>query len=259
MPTRSMSQATGDVLPRAALRGLIEHMTRRLFLLGLAFLVGFVAGYPAATEIIEWLIGNDGYLPDGVDIIILQPMEAVLLRLRIAANIGLACVVLLILADFGWNGRKILSEAYRRKFVPTGGGIGGLLFVLLGVALLAAAGAAYSDGILIPMLLEYLSEDAASSGLESTWQLKSWIGFIIGLFFASVVGFQVPLAVLLMLRYDLVERSSITENREVLWFAALAFGALLSPPDPLSLFLVGGPVLVLLEVALVMDGFSNPG
>ena len=234
-------------------------MTRRLFLLGLAFLVGFVAGYPAATEIIEWLIGNDGYLPDGVDIIILQPMEAVLLRLRIAANIGLACVVLLILADFGWNGRKILSEAYRRKFVPTGGGIGGLLFVLLGVALLAAAGAAYSDGILIPMLLEYLSEDAASSGLESTWQLKSWIGFIIGLFFASVVGFQVPLAVLLMLRYDLVERSSITENREVLWFAALAFGALLSPPDPLSLFLVGGPVLVLLEVALVIDRFSNPG
>ena len=113
------------------------------------------------------------------------------------------------------------------------------------------------DGILIPMLLEYLSEDAASSGLESTWQLKSWIGFIIGLFFASLVGFQIPLAVLLMLRYDLVERRSITENREILWFAALAFGALLSPPDPLSLFLVGGPVLVLLEVALVIARLSN--
>ena len=66
-----MSQATGDVLPRAALRGLIEHMKRRLLLLGLTFLVGFVAGYPAATEIIQWLMENDGYLPDGVQIIIL--------------------------------------------------------------------------------------------------------------------------------------------------------------------------------------------
>ncbi len=254
-----MDEASADVLPRAALRGLIEHMRRRLYLLGAVFLVGFVGGYPAATEIIEWLIENDGYLPDGVHIIILQPMEAVLLRLRIAANIGLACVVLLVLMDFGWNGRKILSEAYRKKFVPTGGGLGGLVFVLLGMALLATAGAIYSDRILIPMLLEYLSEDAAASGLESTWQLQAWIGFVVGLFFASVVGFQVPLAVLLMLRYDLVERSSVTQNREVLWFAALVFGALLSPPDPLSLFLVGGPVLVLIEVALVIDRLTSRG
>jgi len=254
-----MDEASADVLPRAALRGLIEHMRGRLYLLGAVFLVGFVGGYPAATEIIEWLIENDGYLPDGVHIIILQPMEAVLLRLRIAANIGLACVVLLVLMDFGWNGRKILSEAYRKKFVPTGGGLGGLVFVLLGMTLLAAAGATYSDRILIPMLLEYLSEDAAASGLESTWQLQAWIGFVVGLFFASVVGFQVPLAVLLMLRYDLVERSSVTQNREVLWFAALVFGALLSPPDPLSLFLVGGPVLVLIEVALVIDRLTNRG
>ena len=182
-----------------------------------------------------------------------------MLRLRIAANIGLACVVLTLMMDFGWNGRKILSEAYRRKFVPTGGGVGGLLFVLLGMALLALAGASYSDRILIPMLLEYLSQDAAASGLESTWQLQAWIGFVVGLFFASVVGFQVPLAVLLMLRYEVIERVSVTQNREVLWFAALAFGALLSPPDPLSLFLVGGPVLVLIEVALVIDRVTNRG
>ena len=106
-----MDQVSGDVLPRAALRGLIEHMRRRLYLLGAVFLVGFVGGYPAATEIIEWLVENDGYLPEGVHIIILQPMEAVLLRLSIAAKIGLACVALAILMDFGWNGRKILSEA----------------------------------------------------------------------------------------------------------------------------------------------------
>ena len=109
------------------------------------------------------------------------------------------------------------------------------------------------------MLLEYLSQDAAASGLESTWQLQAWIGFVVGLFFASVVGLQVPLAVLLMLRYEVIERVSVTQNREVLWFAALAFGALLSPPDPLSLFLVGGPVLVLIEVALVIDRVTNRG
>jgi len=115
----------------------------------------------------------------------------------------------------------------------------------------------YAHEILVPMLLQYLSEDAAASGLESTWQLQSWIGFIIGLYFASVLGFQVPLAVLLLLRYDVIERSAITENRGVFWFSALLVGALLSPPDPLSLFLVGGPMLVLLEFALVIDRLTR--
>ena len=39
----------------------------------------------------------------------------------------------------------------------------------------------------------------------------------------------------------------------MIWFAALFLGALISPPDPISLFLVGGPMLVLLEVALLYD------
>jgi sec-independent protein translocase protein TatC len=74
-----------------------------------------------------------------------------------------------------------------------------------------------------------------------------------------VVGFQVPLAVLLLLRYDVIERSSITDNREILWFSAMLVGAMLSPPDPLSLFLVGGPMLILLEIALVVDRLTNRG
>ena len=252
-----MAEGSADVLPRAALRGLIGHLTHRLYLLAAVFMAGLVGGYPAAGDAIEWLLQADGYLPDGVQVIILQPMEVVLLRLRIAANIGIVLVVLTILCDMGWNGRKILSDAHRRKFVPTGGGLGGLFFVLVCALGLGVGGAMYAHEILVPMLLEYLSEDAAAAGLESTWQLQSWIGFIVGLYFASVVGFQVPLAVMLLLRYDVIERSSITDNREILWFSALLVGAMLSPPDPLSLFLVGGPMLVLLEVALVVDRLTN--
>jgi len=252
-----MAEGSVDILPRAALRGLVGHLYRRLYLLVAVFFAAFIGGYPAAGDAIGWLLQADGYLPDGVQIIILQPMEVVLLRLRIAANLGMALVVLTLMCDLGWNGRAIISEAHRRKFVPTGGGLGGLLFVILGSFALATLGAMYAHEILIPMLLQYLAEDAAAAGLESTWQLQSWIGFIIGLYFASVLGFQVPLATLLLLRYDVIERSAITENRRVLWFSALLLGALLSPPAPLSLFLVGGPMLVLLEFALVIDRLTR--
>jgi len=58
---------------------------------------------------------------------------------------------------------------------------------------------------------------------------------------------------LMLLRNGIISRNIIIENRGVIWFSAIVLGALLSPPDPLSMFLVGGPMILLLEVALVFD------
>ena len=93
----------------------------------------------------------------------------------------------------------------------------------------------------------------------NTWQLQSWLGFVIGLFFGSVMSFQTPLVTLLLLRTKIISRTSLIENRGIIWFAALLVGAILSPPDPISMFLVGGPIVLLLEVALMIDKiFTKP-
>ena len=103
------------------------------------------------------------------------------------------------------------------------------------------------------MLLEFLANDASSVGLTNTWQLQSWLGFVIGLFFGSVMSFQTPLVTLLLLRARIISRANLIENRGIIWFLALLVGAVLSPPDPISMFLVGGPIVLLLEVALLID------
>jgi Sec-independent protein secretion pathway component TatC len=38
-----------------------------------------------------------------------------------------------------------------------------------------------------------------------------------------------------------------------LWFASIVVGAMLSPPDPLSLALIAAPMIVLFEIALLID------
>jgi Sec-independent protein secretion pathway component TatC len=58
---------------------------------------------------------------------------------------------------------------------------------------------------------------------------------------------------LILLRNEIIDRGVITENRSLIWFAAIVLGAFLSPPDPLSMFLVGGPIILLLELALLID------
>ncbi len=119
--------------------------------------------------------------------------------------------------------------------------------------LLGGLGLFYAHVILVPFLLDYLAADAGAAGLDSTWQLRSWIGFILGLYFGSALSFQVPLVAVMLVRTSVVSRSAFTDNRGFLWFAAFAIGAFLSPPDPLSMFLVGGPMLVLLELALLIE------
>jgi len=141
---------------------------------------------------------------------------------------------------------SINNESFSRVIVSI------IMIIILGLL-----GLAYAHEILIPFLLDYLAEDSASSGLQSTWQLQSWVGFVTGLYFSSLVGFQVPVVVFVMLRSRVIDKSLIVENRGLIWFAALFIGALISPPDPLSLFLVGGPMLILLEMALVFDGLSR--
>ena len=137
------------------------------------------------------------------------------------------------------------------------GSVSGILFVISMAFLLGGLGAAYSHGVLVPLLLDYLSEDAASAGLAATWQLQSWVGFITGLYFASIVGFQVPLIASILLRGGIIERSAISGNRGGLWFSGLILGALISPPDPVSMFLVAGPMLLLLEIALIVDKMTR--
>ncbi|MBP72100.1 MAG: hypothetical protein CMA70_00735 [Euryarchaeota archaeon] len=238
-------------------RSLISYLDKRRKLYLGVFAIGFVSGYPMAELIIEWLLDSDGYIPVGVEVIILQPLEVILIQLRIAAQIAFGLTIATIILDLSWTGSELFPEAASR--FSRGSGSTRVVSIILAVTALGAMGLAYAHNVLVPFLLEYLAEDSAESGLQSTWQLQSWVGFVTGLYFSSVLGFQVPILAVLLIRSGLIERSTIVENRGAIWFGALFLGALISPPDPISLFLVGGPMLVLLEVALIYEGFTNRG
>ena len=238
-------------------RSLISYLDERRKLYLGVFAIGFVSGYPMAELIIEWLLDSDGYIPVGVEVIILQPLEVILLQLRIAAQIACGLTIATIILDLSWTGSELFPEAASR--FSRSSGSTRVVSAILAVTALGVMGLAYAHNVLVPFLLEYLAEDSAESGLRSTWQLQSWVGFVTGLYFSSVLGFQVPILAVLLIRSGLIERSTIVENRGAIWFGALFLGALISPPDPISLFLVGGPMLVLLEVALIYEGFTNRG
>ena len=231
----------------------ISHIDRsRKLYLGV-FTLGFVAGYPIGGEIIEWLLESEGYVPEGVEVIILQPLEVILLQLRIAAQIAFGMMVTTAVLNLAWLGRVSLPDNSVTDRASRAFGSSRAIMALAMMLALGGLGLAYAHNVLIPFLLEYLAEDSNDSGLLNTWQLQSWVGFVTGLYFSSIIVFQVPIVTILLLRSGAISRSSIVENRGLIWFAALFIGALISPPDPISLFLVGGPLLALLELTIFYD------
>ena len=234
-------------------RRLGNHLRNRIQALAVLFVFGFVIGYPLAGEGLEWMINQTSLIPDGTEIVVLQPLEIVLLRLQLAGYLGITLVVMALVWDAArMAGRVDISADLELPKLPEGALFRGLLALSISFAL-AVVGIIYAWEILIPFLLEYLQADAEAAGLQTTWHLQAWIGFLLSLALGSALAFQVPLLVLIVLRGGLVERNVLTHYRRHLWFTSIVVGAMLSPPDPLSLGLIAAPMIVLFEVALIID------
>ena len=226
--------------------------------LGFVFIFGIIIGFPITREIIMWLI-EPNRLPDGVNIIVISPVEFIMLQLRIAMSFG-SFLVVATLIYFGII-EGIKSPQLKQKLAeintPIPKPVPTFFFTTIAILILSLSGLYYSWNWLTPMLLEYLTTDAQSAGLSTEWRLSGYVGFISNLAIASIIGFQAPVATLLILRFGVVSRSQIKFYRRHIWFASFVMGALFSPPDPLSLFLVAVPVILLFEIALIIDTITR--
>ncbi len=235
-----------------------DYLRRRLKALFVLLVVGFAVTFPLTKQFIAWLIDAER-LPDDVEIIVTTPVEFILLQIRLSASVGMVFVLFFLIAEGSWRARKNqairqrLSELNVRPPQPNAT----LVLTIVAILILMASGLYYAWNWLIPMLLEYLTTDAQNAGLSTEWRLTGYTGFVANLALASAVGFQAPVVTLLVLRSELIQRSVLTSYRRHIWFGSFLLGAILSPPDPLSLFLVAMPVIILFELALMLDRFTR--
>lgn len=236
----------------------IQQLLRaRARVLAVLFVILMLAGFPLAGEMIEWLVSEEtGLRPAGdTEIIILHPVELILLKLKLSVYFALIITSLVLTADAG----RLLagSEPLRQRLAELDLDLPRPNLLAAGAAVsslsLILAGLFYSFEFLIPFLLEYLAQDAAAANLTTQWTLSNFVGFISAMMFASAIGFQVPVFVTVALRTGVLERAQLSAHRRHLWFAAVVLGAVLSPPDPVSLLLVALPMVILFELSMLFD------
>ena len=240
-------ELTIDPEIRNLFRQISDHIRSRIKLIVALFIIGIAIGIPITHRLVDWLL-DTGLVPDDVNIIILTPVEFIMLQVRIGAWLGVGLAVLALIIDGAWK-----SGLTKKSPKPATSVVLSLIFAII----LGALGVLYSWNLLTPMLLDYLANDAQSAGLSTEWRLSSFVGFIISLCLACVIGFQAPLITTLSLRSGAIDRITLLEYRRHIWFITFVLGAAFSPPDPLSLFLVSLPIILLFEAALLWDKFRG--
>ena len=211
------------------------------FYLVIAFAT-FAVVFNFAPDIIDWIA--EKLLPDGATLIYLSPAEFFLLKLRVAGYSVISSVFIIAII-------QVWHTVRSRSLLPDLG-IGKLIGILIISLILFLLGVAYSLELMLPTVLEYLQNDAADAGLETTYSLSAFYHFVFLLTFSLGVTFQLPLIVMLLLRLELTTTDKLAQYRSHLVVVFFILAAMITPPDVISQFLLAIPLMILYELSIIV-------
>jgi sec-independent protein translocase protein TatC len=91
----------------------------------------------------------------------------------------------------------------------------------------------------------------APKSITAAPDIEAYLDFVIGMFLAFGLAFEVPVAVILLVRMGVVSTAQLRQWRGYFWVIAAVGTALVTPPDAGSMLMLLGVVGALYEVGIV--------
>jgi len=115
-------------------------------------------------------------------------------------------------------------------------------------------GAAFAYYAVFPLMFAFFTA-AAPAGVTVMTDIAHYLDFVLKLFMAFGLAFEVPIATVLLIKTGVASRDSLIEKRPYVLVGSFVIGMLLTPPDIISQVLLAVPIWLLFELGLVMSGF----
>lgn len=126
--------------------------------------------------------------------------------------------------------------------------------LLLSSIILFYCGIAFAYFVVFPLLFNFLIL-TAPVGVQIMTDISQYLNFVLKLFFAFGLAFEVPIATILLIKSGIVSRESLAEKRPYIIVFAFILGMLLTPPDVISQALLALPIWLLFECGLIFSRF----
>ncbi|MCP4646016.1 MAG: twin-arginine translocase subunit TatC [bacterium] len=217
----------------------LAELRNRIIYCGVALVIGFIACYFLREDI--WrLVAGPLLEQEGASWITLDPIEAFLVQLKLAAYAGviLASPVLIYhICAFVFPGLRPREK-------------NGVAVILTGGTFLILAGVSVAYFGTLPLVLPYVMDIMTPDEVGTHLGMARTVNLLLKFYLAFAVAFQFPMIVLVLVWLGLLEPSTLRSYRKIAIVGIAVGSALLTPPDPISMLVMMLPLVLLYEVSI---------
>jgi sec-independent protein translocase protein TatC len=98
--------------------------------------------------------------------------------------------------------------------------------------------------------------DFAPQSVQLAPDIEQYLSFVMTMFVAFGVAFEVPVAVALLARMGVVDHEQLVAARPYVIVGAFVIAAIVTPPDVISQFMLAVPIILLYELGLLYVRFA---
>ncbi len=126
--------------------------------------------------------------------------------------------------------------------------------LLFSSSLLFYAGVSFAYFVVFPLVFGFFTS-IAPEGVQVATDIASYLDFVLALFMAFGIAFEIPVAIILLCWTGATDPQTLKQKRPFIVVAAFVVGMMLTPPDIISQTLLAIPMCLLFEVGLFFSRF----
>ena len=226
-------------------QGFLSHLIElrlRLVRAAAAILIVFAALSPFMRSIFD-VVSRPmmAALPQGSKLLATGVIAPVMVPLKITLFVSLLIALPYVLYQVWAFVAPGLYQHEKRLAAP----------VIVSSVLMFFAGIAYCYFVVFRVVFRFIARFAPDTVTVAP-DIDAYFGFVLRMFVAFGVTFEVPIAVLLMVRFGITSVAKLRQVRPYVIVGAFVVAAIFTPPDVLSQLLLALPLCLLFELGVLL-------
>jgi sec-independent protein translocase protein TatC len=181
-------------------------------------------------------------MPQGTSMIATSPVAPVMVPLKLALMAAVFLAMPYVLYQVWAFVAPGLYKNEKRFAIP-------LVFSSI---VLFYAGIAFAYFVVFPLMFAFLTT-TTPQGVQMMTDIGNYLDFILLLFFAFGIAFEIPVATVLLAATGMVRVETMTKNRGYVILGIFVIAAFLTPPDAISQSFMAVPMYLLYEIGIVLS------
>jgi sec-independent protein translocase protein TatC len=223
-----------------------DRLIRALLAVAAVFIVIFI--WPGSAPIYDFLAAPlVAHLPEGTKMIATGVITPFMVPLKVTMMVAFILALPFVLYQ-AWAFVAPGLYAHEKKLVLPLVVTSTLLFVL---------GVAFCYYFVFGQVFKFIASFAPKS-ITPAPDIEQYLSFVLTMFLAFGLTFEVPVALIVLVRFGVVDVQKLKEFRPYFIVGAFVVAAIVTPPDVVSQLALAIPMCLLYELGIFLARFFKP-